>query len=55
MRRLDELLIALLNQRMQGRTGRQQNHDPTASLAWAAWVVAKLGGWHEYEPKPPDP
>jgi len=48
-------LIALLNQRMQGKTARQKNPHPENSLAWAAWVIAKLGGWHEYEAKPPGP
>lgn len=48
-------LIALLNQKMQGKTPRQKNPHPPGSLAWAAWVIAKLGGWHEYEAKPPGP
>ena len=48
-------LIALLNQRMQGKIPRQKNPHPPNSLAWAAWVIAKLGGWHEYEDKPPGP
>ena len=48
-------LIALLNQRMQGKTARQKNPHPQNTLAWAAWVIAKLGGWHEYEEKPPGP
>jgi Transposase DDE domain len=48
-------LIAILNQQMQGTTARQINPHPPNSLAWAAWVIAKLGGWHEYEAKPPGP
>jgi len=48
-------LIAILNQQMQGNTARQKNPHPPNSLAWAAWVIAKLGGWHEYEAKPPGP
>ena len=48
-------LIALLNQKMQGNTARQKNSHPPNSLAWAAWVIAKLGGWHEYQTKPPGP
>lgn len=47
--------IAILNARLQGKTHRQRNPHPTHSLAWAAWVIAKLGGWHEYEAKPPGP
>ena len=48
-------LIALINQQRQGKTARQKNPYPTHSLAWAAWVIAKLGGWHQYETKPPGP
>lgn len=48
-------LIALLNQQMQGKTARRKNPHPPNSLAWAAWVIAKLGGWHEYEARPPGP
>jgi hypothetical protein len=51
----DITLIAILNQQMQGNTARQKNPHPPNSLAWAAWVIAKLGGWHEYEAKPPGP
>lgn len=51
----DIKLIAILNRRMQGKTERQKNPHPSCSLAWAAWVIAKLGGWHEYEAKPPGP
>jgi Transposase DDE domain len=48
-------LIALLDQQMQGNTARQKNPHPPNSLAWAAWVIAKLGGWHEYQARPPGP
>src|SRR5882757_6975111 len=48
-------LIAILNQRMQGSTARQKNPHLNNTLAWAAWVIAKLGGWHQYEAKPPGP
>lgn len=52
----DELkVLVALNRRMQGRTARQKNPYPPDSLAWAAWIIAKLGGWHEYEAKPPGP
>jgi hypothetical protein len=48
-------LIALINQQRQGKTARQKNPHPPYSLAWAAWVIASLGGWHPYEAKPPGP
>jgi hypothetical protein len=48
-------VLALLNARLQGKTERQKNPHPIDTLAGAAWVIAKLGGWHEYEAKPPGP
>ncbi len=38
------------------RTAKQQNPHPIASLAWAAWIIARLGGWDGYSSsKPPGP
>lgn len=52
----DEIkVIDMLNARLQGNTERQKNPHPPNTLAWAAWVIAKLGGWHQYEAKPPGP
>lgn len=52
----DEIkLLAVLNAQMQGKTQRQTNPHHKDTLAWAAWVIAKLGGWHEYETRPPGP
>ena len=37
-------------------TPRQQNPYPRRSLAWAAWLVARLGGWDGYpSSRPPGP
>lgn len=38
--------------RLQGRTQRQKNPHPNGSLAYAAWVCARLGGWTGYYGKP---
>jgi hypothetical protein len=52
----DEIeLIARLSHRLQGKTDRQKNPHPPNTLAWATWVIAKLGGWNEYQTKPPGP
>lgn len=48
-------LLAILNTRLQGATQRQKNPHPIHSLAGAAWVIAKLGGWNEYQSRPPGP
>jgi hypothetical protein len=38
------------------RTEKQRNPHPQASLAWAAWIIARLGGWDGYpSSKPPGP
>jgi hypothetical protein len=41
---------------LEGKTALQKNPHPPGSLAWAAWVIAKLGGWDGYpKSKPPGP
>jgi hypothetical protein len=38
------------------RTAKQQNPHLNESLAWAAWIIARLGGWDGYSSsKPPGP
>ena len=39
---------------LEGRTQRQRNPWPAGSLAWLAWIVARLGGWNCYY-RPPGP
>jgi hypothetical protein len=39
---------------LEGKTERQKNPHPVASLARAGWVIARLGGWNCYY-KPPGP
>ena len=46
--------LAALGPTLEGSTERQQNHHPIRSLAWAAWIIARLGGWNCYY-KPPGP
>lgn len=46
--------VAAVARSLQGKTPRQQNRHPEGSLAWLAWVVARLGGWNCYY-KPPGP
>ncbi|MEN3749825.1 IS4 family transposase [Sphingomonas sp. HF-S3] len=38
--------------RLEGKTQRQKNPHPKGSLAYAAWVCARLGGWTGYYGKP---
>jgi hypothetical protein len=46
--------LEALSPTLEGSTERQQNRHPVASLAWAAWIIARLGGWNCYY-KPPGP
>lgn len=43
-----KVLHALQN-KLQGRTHNQKNPYRPESLAWAAWTIARLGGWSGYE------
>lgn len=38
---------------LQGRTLKQQNPSPKASLPWATWLIARLGGWSGYRSQRP--
>jgi hypothetical protein len=50
-----ETLHALLPE-VEGKTALQKNPHPPESLAWAGWIIAKLGGWDGYpKSKPPGP
>jgi hypothetical protein len=46
--------LAVLRPTLEGKTDRQRNPHPLRSLAWAAWTIARLGGWNCYY-KPPGP
>jgi hypothetical protein len=48
--------LAAVNARYEAKTARQKNPHPHASMAWAAWIVARLGGWDGYRSsRPPGP
>jgi Transposase DDE domain len=53
----DELgTLDALHKQYSGRTPRQQNPHPRRSLAWAAWLISRLGGWDGYpSSRPPGP
>jgi hypothetical protein len=38
-------LIKQLNPKLEGNTQKQKNPHPPQSLAFATWVIARLGGW----------
>ena len=46
--------VAAIGAGLEGGTVRQQNPWEQGSLAWLAWIVARLGGWNCYY-RPPGP
>jgi len=48
----DRALLEACCARLEGKTERQKNPHPKGTLAYAAWVCARLGGWTGYYGKP---
>jgi Transposase DDE domain len=44
----EQVLLKDVNPTLEGATVKQHNPHTVASLAWAAWIVARLGGWKGY-------
>jgi Transposase DDE domain len=42
-------VLHALQKKLQGRTRKQQNPYSPDTLAWAAWTIARLGGWTGYD------
>lgn len=48
--------LTALNRQLEARSKRLKNPYPPDSLAWAAWIIGRLGGWDGYpSSKPPGP
>lgn len=45
--------LAVLNQKYQGNTQKQQNPYPRNQLSWASWIIARIGGWKGYQTQRP--
>jgi DDE family transposase len=48
----DQPILEAVSARLEGKTERQRNPHPKGTLAFAAWVIARLGGWTGYYGKP---
>jgi hypothetical protein len=48
----DQEALEAISLSLEGKTARQKNPHPKGSLAYAAWVFARLGGWTGYYGKP---
>jgi hypothetical protein len=48
----DQPILEAVSAKLEGKTERQRNPHPKGSLAFAAWVLARLGAWDGYYGKP---
>jgi hypothetical protein len=49
-------VLDALNTGIEGKTMLQKNPHPKYSLAWASWIIARIGGWDGYpSSRPPGP
>lgn len=48
----DQPILETLSTQLEGKTERQKNPHPRGSLAFAGWVIGRLGGWTGYYGKP---
>lgn len=48
----DLALLEAVSAKLAGKTEKQRNPHPKGSLAFATWVIARLGGWTGYYGKP---
>ena len=49
-------VLERLHAGFEGKSEKQTNPHPKPSLAWASWIIARLGGWDGYaSSKPPGP
>jgi hypothetical protein len=48
----DQPILEAVSAELAGKTAPQQNPHPKGSLAFAAWVIGRLGGWTGYYGKP---
>ena len=48
----DQPVLEAVSRSLEGKTAKQKNPHPKGSLAYAAWVFARLGGWTGYYGKP---
>lgn len=46
-------LLEVLTKKLEGATVKQKNPHRKSTIAWAAWVIARLGGWKGYASESP--
>ena len=48
----DQPVMEAVSQSLEGKTAKQKNPHPAGTIAFAAWVCGRLGGWTGYYGKP---
>ena len=48
----DQRVLEAISAQLEGNTALQKNPHPKGTLAFAAWVIGRLGGWTGYYGKP---
>jgi hypothetical protein len=52
----EQKVLMLVQKKLEGKTQKQKNPHPSGKLSWAAWIIARLGGWKGYKSEsPPGP
>lgn len=52
----EQTFLTKLNSALEGNTQKQKNPHPNHSLAFGAWIIARLAGWSGYQSqRPPGP
>jgi hypothetical protein len=52
----ETIILNVLNSELEGETNKQQNPFKKNTLAWASWIIARLGSWSGYNSQgPPGP
>ena len=52
----EEKVLMLAQKKLEGKTQKQKNPYTAEKLSWAAWIIARLGGWKGYKSEsPPGP
>jgi hypothetical protein len=48
--------LKAINETLHGETEKSKNKNNPTNLSWATWIIARLGGWKNYNSKrPPGP
>lgn len=46
-------VLNAIGPRLEGKTVKQKNPNQKEKLSWAAWIIARLGGWNGYASERP--